>query len=82
MMVVRRDLNATNGQWIYAWRSGCTYLGNDLVQALIYMRQRFPREQIYLDDRDFSGSPLERWQQRYQITRQPGELKLVEFVNE
>jgi hypothetical protein len=82
MIVVRRDLFASNGQWIYAYRNGCLYLGDDLLEALILIHKLHPNQPIYLDDREFWGNDMARWRQRYATTREPGELKLVEFINE
>ena len=82
MIVIRRDLYASNGQWMHATRNGATYLGDNLLDALIIAHRDYPKEAIYLDDRDWSNDLPGRHAQQHWSTRVEGELKRVEFVNE
>ena len=84
MIVVRQDVYASNGLWIVAQKNkGVAYLGtprgDQLIEALLDARKLFPREQIYLDDRDFSKDIVARHEEKRRKTW--GELKLVEYIN-
>jgi hypothetical protein len=83
-MIIRQDLFSENGQWIISRRNGATYLGYDLVEALLMARHLNPGEEILLDDRDFSGDIVTRHKEKNKLLgeRKAVELKIVEFINE